>query len=265
VHAAAQERGVTLATVECDVSDAASTEQAFAQVAARTGGGPWAVVNNAGYAQPGAVEDVDDDAVRRQLETNLVAPMRIARLVLPAMRARGGGRIVNVSSIAGRVSSPFFGWYCASKHGLEAATDALRMEVARFGVRVALVEPGGYGTGIWAEGVSNVPGRETSAYADVYDHTIDLTMRSSARMPAPVLPARVVRLALESPVPLARYVVGLDAVGGIAAERLLPTTVTDLVKRQLFGLRSALPRRSGSGDRGDPGSLAPAMDRRGHG
>jgi len=237
LRAAAAARGVTVATALCDVADAASTEKAFAQIAERTGGGPWAVVNNAGFAQPGAVEDVDDHAVRAQLETNLIAPMRIARLVLPAMRARGAGRIVNVSSIAGRVSSPFFGWYCASKQGLEAVTDALRMEVAPFGVRVALVEPGGFGTGIWSGGLDRLRDRTASPYADAYAKGIDMTMSRSAAMPAPTLPARVIRLALETPVPLPRYLVGWDAVGGTAAEELLPTAVTDLVKRHVFGLR----------------------------
>ena len=139
---AAGVRGLTLRSVLMDVADAASTERGFAEIAELTGGGPWAVVNNAGFAQAGAIEDVDDAALRYQLEVNLVAPARIARLVLPAMRERGEGRIVNMSSIAGRVSLPLLGWYCAAKHGLEAMTDALRMEVAQYGIRVVLVEPG---------------------------------------------------------------------------------------------------------------------------
>lgn len=237
LRSAAAARGLAVATVLCDVADAASTEKAFAEVAERTGGGPWAVVNNAGFAQGGAVEDVDDDAARAQLETNLLAPMRIARLVLPTMRARGGGRIVNVSSIAGRVTSPLFGWYCASKRGLEAITDALRMEVASFGVKVVLIEPGGFGTGIWADGVGRIHDVTASPYAAAYAKGIDMTMSASARMPAPTLPARVIRLALETAMPLPRYLVGWDAVGGTAAEELLPTAVTDLVKRQMFGLR----------------------------
>src|SRR5439155_23686294 len=109
-----------------------------------------ALVNNAGFAQSGAVEDVSSDLVRKQLETNVVAPMRLARLVLPGMRERGEGRIVNISSIAGRLSIPLMGWYAASKHALEAVTDALRVEVEADGVRVALVEPGMFATQVWS-------------------------------------------------------------------------------------------------------------------
>jgi NAD(P)-dependent dehydrogenase (short-subunit alcohol dehydrogenase family) len=112
LHDAADARGLVLRSVVCDIGDSASTEAGFAEIAELTDGGPWAVVNNAGFAQAGAVEDVDDEAVRDQLEVNLVAPARIARLVLPAMRERGDGRILNISSIAGRMSLPLMGWYC---------------------------------------------------------------------------------------------------------------------------------------------------------
>ena len=90
-HAAA-DHGVSVRTIEMDVNDADSCKQGIEELAGMTDGGPWAVVNNAGYAQAGAVEDIDDELVRAQLETNLVAPMRIARLVLPRMRERGEGR-----------------------------------------------------------------------------------------------------------------------------------------------------------------------------
>src|SRR3954447_18875019 len=94
---AAADRGVGVRTALLDVADAESTEKGFAEIDGMTDGGPWAVVNNAGLAQAGAVEDVDDEAARYQLEVNLVAPARIARLVLPAMRERHDGRIINVS------------------------------------------------------------------------------------------------------------------------------------------------------------------------
>jgi NAD(P)-dependent dehydrogenase (short-subunit alcohol dehydrogenase family) len=244
VEQAAAQRGLTVRTVRCDVADAASTQRAFAEIAERTGGGPWAVVNNAGYAQSGAIEDVDDEAVHAQLEVNLVAPLRIARLVLPAMRERGEGRIVNVSSIAGRVSSPLVGWYCASKHGLEAATDALRVEVAPFGVAVILVEPGGFGTGIWAEGQGRLPRRDRSPYAQAYERADRLTGRG-ASLPDPVWVGRAIRLALGTPVPLARYLVGVDAVAGVLTDSLLPTVVGDYVKGLVAGLRRLPGRNAG--------------------
>ena len=238
VQKAAADRGVTVRTVELDVNDAASTEAGFTEVDDITQGRLWAVVNNAGYAQAGAVEDISDEQVRAQLETNLVAPIRIARLVLPRMKERGEGRIVNMSSVAGRTSQPLMGWYCASKHALEAVTDALRMEVEPDGVRVVLVEPGMFGTDIWsAAKEGGFPAPTSARYAAAYARAEAVGAKSD-KLPDPVWVARTVRIALGNPVPLARYVVGADAVGGILAETLLPTAVTDFVKAATTGLRS---------------------------
>ena len=239
---AALERGSVVRWVVCDVTDAGATERAFAEVAAMTDGGPWAVVNNAGYAQPGAVEDVGDDAARAQLEVNVLAPARIARLVLPSMRERGDGRIVNVSSIAGRVSFPFLGWYHASKHALEALSDSLRMEVAQFGVKVILIEPGSFGTGVWEDGVSRLPDVAGTPYAAAYERAGAIP-GTSARLPGPVWVARTIRLALASPVPMARYLVGADAVGATVLDAITPTAVSDWVKGMATGVRSPLPWR----------------------
>lgn len=238
VATACADQGVAVRTVELDVDDADSCAAGFAEIATLTGGGPYAVVNNAGFAQSGSVEDVTDDQARAQLETNVVAPMRIAKLVLPGMRERGEGRIVNVSSVAGRLSVPLMGWYCASKHALEAVTDALRVEVEPDGVRVVLVEPGMFGTDIWSSAqTGGFPATANTRYAAAYARA-EGAGAHSGRLPDPVWVARTVRLALSNPVPLARYVVGADAVGGILAETLLPTAVTDYVKAVTSGLRS---------------------------
>jgi len=241
VHAAAAERGVQVRTVLMDVDDEDSCRTGIEQVVGLTDGGPWAVVNNAGYARSGAVEDVTDAEARAQLETNVVAPVRIARLVLPGMRERGEGRILNLSSVAGRVSVPLLGWYSASKHALEAVTDALRIEVEPDGVRVVLIEPGVFGTGIWSAAQDGgFPEPTTARYAAAYARAAAAAERGTGAMPDPVWVARTVRVALANPVPLARYVVGADAVGGILAEALVPTAVTDYVKGVTSGLRAPL-------------------------
>ncbi len=238
---AAWDAGTSLTAVVCDVGDADSCERGFADIAAQTGGGPWAVVNNAGYAQGGAIEDVTDELAREQLEINLIAPARVARLVLPTMRQRGDGVIVNISSVGGRTTMPLLGWYCASKHGLEALSNALRVEVAQFGIRVVLIEPGAFGTDIWAGGRERLPSVASSAYAAAYQRADSITAGAS-RMPGPVWVARTIRMALANPVPLARYLVGVDAVAFTATERLVPTLVTDYVKSLASGLRrTALP------------------------
>ena len=238
---AAAERGVVVRSVELDVDDAEACAAAVGEVAALTAGGPWGLVNNAGSVQSGAVEDVPDELVRAQLETNVLAPVRLARLFLPGMRAQGGGRIVNISSVAGRLSTPLLGWYCASKHALEAVTDALRMEVEADGVRVVLVEPGMFATRIWsAAQEGGFPEPTTARYTAAYARTGAVAAHSD-RLPDPVWVARTVRLALASRAPLARYVVGADAVGGILAEAVVPTTLSDYVKAVGTGLRR-LPR-----------------------
>lgn len=230
--------GRAMRTVLCDVTDAAATVRAFTQIATMTGGGPWAVVNNAGIAQAGAVEDVDEEAARYQLEVNLVAPARIARLVMPAMRQRRSGRIVNVSSVSGRISLPLVGWYAASKYGLEALSDAMRVEVAGFGVHVILIEPASYGTPIWERGLASLPSREDSAYKRSYDLAAR-TLTRAAMLPPPLPVARAILGALRASRPRARYVVGREARRAIALDNLMPTSVGDYAKAVATDLRSA--------------------------
>ena len=236
VAAASAERGVDVRTVVCDVTSAASTTVAFDAIAAMTGGGPWAVVNNAGVSQPGAVEDVTDEDARYQLEVNVLAPARIARLVLPSMRARGDGRIVMMSSIAGRVSVPMLGWYSASKHALEALSDSLRSEVAGFGVRVVLIEPGSFNSSIWSSAGTRMP-EPTAAYGPAYERAWQIAAHRGPGLADPVWVARAVRLALASPVPLARYLVGGDAMIGAALDAMVPTMLVDYAKSVAVGLR----------------------------
>jgi NAD(P)-dependent dehydrogenase (short-subunit alcohol dehydrogenase family) len=104
------------------------------------------LINNAGYGQFGALEDVPMDEGRRQLETNLMGPARLIQLCLPHMRAQRYGRIFNISSIGGKLATPLGGWYHASKYALEGYSDSLRNEVAQFGVDVVVIEPGGIET-----------------------------------------------------------------------------------------------------------------------
>src|SRR3954466_9212713 len=169
VQKAAAEAGVQVETVLLDVTDAARCEAVVDEL------GPlYGIVNNAGYGVTGAVEDVPDAEARAVLETMGLAPMRLARLALPAMRERGTGRIVNVSSIMGRTTTPLTGWYQASKHALEAVSDALRIEVAGAGVKVVLVEPGGFKTAIWEELEGDVERRSDSRFGTAYRRSLQM-------------------------------------------------------------------------------------------
>jgi NAD(P)-dependent dehydrogenase (short-subunit alcohol dehydrogenase family) len=133
--------GAGCRTLALDVTDDASVRAAVDAVQA-TEGSVGALVNNAGFGQSGAIEAVPIDAVRRQFETNVFGYLRCAQAVLPGMRAAGSGRIINVSSVAGRVVMPGSGIYSSSKFAIEALSDALRFEVGGFGIKVVVIEPG---------------------------------------------------------------------------------------------------------------------------
>jgi NADP-dependent 3-hydroxy acid dehydrogenase YdfG len=128
-------------TLALDVTDEKSMERAVNEVI-EAEGAVGALVNNAGYSQSGALETLPMDSVRRQFETNVFGLLRMCQLVLPGMREQGWGRIVNLSSIGGKVVFPGGGVYHGTKHAVEALSDALRFEVADFGVKVAIIEPG---------------------------------------------------------------------------------------------------------------------------
>ena len=133
-------------TLACDVTDEDSM-RACVDAVEQAGGAVGALVNNAGYSQSGAIETVPIDSVRRQFETNVFGLMRMCQLVLPGMRRLGSGRIVNVSSMGGKLTFPGGGVYHATKHAVEALSDALRFEVRGFGVDVVVIEPGLIKTG----------------------------------------------------------------------------------------------------------------------
>lgn len=232
VHKAAAEAGVQVQTILLDVNDAQQCERAI------TGLHLYGLVNNAGYGVTGAVEDVGDDEARALFETMVHAPMRLARLALPTMRTAGGGRIVNVSSIAGRTSSPFAGHYTGAKHALEALSDALRIEVAGDGVKVVLVEPGGFKTGIWEEFERDVTRREVagSRYVGAYRRSLQAQKLFEPIMGNPEACAKVIATALSTRFPRARYLVGLDAQAMRLADALSPTFVKDRVLRLGLGI-----------------------------
>ena len=232
VQKAAADAGVAVETVLLDVAEAEQCERALAGLRL------YGLVNNAGYGVTGAIEDVTDDEARAVLETMVVAPMRLARLALPAMREEQGGRIVNVSSIAGRATAPFAGWYAAAKHALEAATDALRVEVAQDGVKVSLVEPGGFRTSIWDDFERDVARHEAagSRYATGYRRALRAMRWSERAMGDPKTVANVIADAVADRSPRARYLVGLDARVAAVADRLTPTPMKDRVTRLVLGL-----------------------------
>ena len=155
-------------TLELDVRNEASMQTAIETIL-REAGRVDALVNNAGYSQSGPIESVSIDRVRAQFETNVFGLLRLSQLVLPGMRARRSGRIVNVGSMGGRLTFPGGGVYHATKHALEAVSDALRFEVAGFGIQVVLVQPGLIRTAFSTAASSSLDGLGAGA-AGPYGH-----------------------------------------------------------------------------------------------
>jgi NAD(P)-dependent dehydrogenase (short-subunit alcohol dehydrogenase family) len=223
-----------------DVCDEASMRSAVETVEARHGA-VGVLVNNAGYGLAGAVEELPLDEVRRQFETNLFGPLRLTQLVLPAMRRQRRGRIINVSSVGGRLTTPGNGAYHASKHALEALSDALRFELRGFGIAVIVVEPGAIATR-WVEtAVRGMTAHSAPAgpYAELDRRVGDRLrgaheglLRLAAGQPDDV--ARVIEQAVSSPAPRSRYVV--PAVSGlfVAFRRAAPDRLWDWFMRRMY-------------------------------
>lgn len=180
------------------------------------------------------VVDVTRDEALHQLDTLVVAPLRLADLALPGMRRRGQGRIVNVSSMIAHGSAVMTGWYQGAKHALDAATDALRREVSGDGISVVLVEPGGLNTGIWDKAEADLERRRPAAPAE-YDRALEVLRTSRGHMSHPAVAAKVIGRALTEGRPAIRYPVGVDARLLPVLDRLVPAGIQDRVLRRALG------------------------------
>ena len=230
VAKAAGDAGVAVDGALLDVTDGPACEALVEWLE------PWAVVNNAGYMNVGRVVDVTREEALRQLDTLVVAPMRLAALALPAMRRHGSGRVVNVSSIIAHSSAAMTGWYQAGKHALSAVTDAFRREVAEDGIAVVLIEPGSLDTGIWDKAEEDLlRRREHVGDPTPYDRSLRLLRTGRPYMPGPEMAAEVIGRALTAGRPEVRYQVGVDAPLVRLAERLLPDRAHDRLVRAALG------------------------------
>lgn len=181
-----------------------------------------ALVNNAGYGSYGFIETADIDQMKRMYEVNVWGLVRVSQHVLPYMRKEKSGNIINVSSLVGKVSIAFIGFYSSSKHAVEALSDAMRQEVARFGINVSVIEPGVFKTGfdgVVLDELSNVKPGE--AYQPLLDNFVPMfnKMYDTAPTPEPVVKAII--KAIEKRKPKTRQAVGADAKGGIMVKGLL--------------------------------------------
>lgn len=230
--AALAETGLEALALDLDSSD--SLRAAVRAVLERTGGRLYALVNNGAYGQPGAVEDLSREALRAQFETNLFGTQELTNLVLPAMRAQGGGRIVNMSSLLGIVCFAYRGAYNASKFALEALSDTMRLELRGTNVHVVLIEPGPIQSRFRANAFAAFQrfiDRERSAHREYYANVVK-RLEGSKPLPFTLPPEAVltqVIRALEARRPRARYSVTVPTHFFHVLRRLLPTRTLDRV------------------------------------
>jgi short-subunit dehydrogenase len=197
-------------------------------------------VNNAGYGSYGAVEDVPLEEARRQFEVNLFGAARLIQFVLPGMRERRSGTIVNISSMGGKIHTPFGAWYHGTKFALEAVSDCLRIETKPFGIDVVVIEPGGIRTE-WS-GIAADHLRETSGHGPYAKQAQAVAAAFSSeamakRSSPPEVIAKTVTKAVTARRPKTRYAVGSGAKPLIFIRRWLPDRAYDAFIRRASGIR----------------------------
>ncbi|HET8924053.1 MAG TPA: SDR family oxidoreductase [Candidatus Acidoferrum sp.] len=235
----AHERELPLKPIELDVCSDASIDRAFLEIA-RSGSLIDVLVNNAGICIVAVMEEISIEDLRKQFETNFFGAVRMVQRVLPEMRRRGRGRIINMSSLSGKVVQPLWGPYASTKYALEAISDAMRLELYPFNIQVVLVEPGYIATNIKniAEELSGAyaAGAEQSPYAGIYRPILKWLRSANHSRSTPEDCAHVILRAVEDTPPRTRYPVTRGAKAWLLARRLLSDRALDHQYRKMFGL-----------------------------
>lgn len=233
----------SITPVRLEVTDAEEVAACVETVSDALAGRPlMGVVNNAGIAVASPLEFVPLDELRRQFEVNTIAPIAVTQAFMPMLRA-SRGRVVQVSSISGRSALPFAGAYSASKFALEALSDAMRIELQPWGIRVVVIEPGSIATPIWRRGealadkmLAKMPARVMELYGRRIERAREAAMTAGRTGGPPETVARVIEKALTVPNPRARYLVGRDARIHALFAAAMPTRLRDrIVERALRG------------------------------
>ena len=207
------------------------------------GDGLYGLFNNAGIGISGPLEFLPMEEIRRQLDVNLFGHIAVTQALLPLIR-QAKGRIVNTTSMLGRVTSAFSGPYCMSKYAMEAFSDALRQELAPLGVRVSAIEPGFIATPLWskfkeqsAEMLDELPPEGRYLYGEKFKGSIDAALKwADVGIPSHKVAKKVVH-AFTAKKPKAAYIVGLEAHQAIFAQRMLPRSWFDALLNKLFGVK----------------------------
>jgi len=228
--------GAVFEMVTMDVDDENSVRRCVESVLAKAGRLD-AVVNNAGIAVMGAVEDTSIEEAKSQLETNFFGVLRVCRATLPALRNNGGGHVVNISSLAGIIGLPFSGLYSASKFALEGVSESLRMECRAFGIHVVVVEPGDFRTNITTRRRIAAAAETNDAYREAFERCKQKQEQDETNAPGPEAVARLVGRILMDTHPRTRYSVGmLSQRMVVPLKRFLPQRLFEWAARRAFGM-----------------------------
>ncbi len=239
----AQKSGGKVDTVRLDVTSEESIAAAVREVDRLTEGhGADVLVNNAGYGMAAPLAELTDADLRKQFDTNVFGLMAVTRAFLPQMMQRRAGRIINISSIGGRITFPMFGAYHGSKYAVEGLSDCLRMELRPFGIRVSLVEPGPIATEFANRSMAEVSKYKAaeSPYGPVYARADRLKELSDKQAAHPIKVSRVIERAAFGRWPSARYVVPFSSAVMLWVLSRLPTSWRDAMMRRFVGLTAKL-------------------------
>lgn len=223
----------TLHTIQLDVTSAASIADAVAAVGKLTAdAGPDVLINNAGFGVLGPTSEISDAEMRRQYDTNVFGLMNVTRAFLPRMRERRSGRIINVSSVGGRFTLPYFGVYNSTKYAVESLSDALRYELRPFGVDVVLIEPGVIRTNFEATAATGLDAYAATPYAGAIARYEDMSKMADRYAAEPIAVAQAIARAVQARRPAARYVAPRWNNLMIWMSQWLPTSMWDWAMRK---------------------------------
>ena len=235
----AEAAGLKLDTLVLDVTSESSIANAVGEVDAITNGhGLDVLVNNAGFGVLGPTAEISDSEMRRQYETNVFGLMNVTRAFLPKMRERKAGRIVNVSSVGGRITLPFFGVYNSTKYAVESLSDALRYELRAWNIDVTLIEPGVIRTNFEATALGGVDQFAKSAYAPAMAKVDELSKKFDRFASEPIVIAKAIARAVNARRPSARYVAPRSTNMIIWMSAILPTRMWDWAMRKVAFLNT---------------------------
>ncbi len=215
-----------------DVTDEKSMSAAVREIEAKHGAVD-VLINNAGYGQMGAIEEVMPEAWRRQFETNVFGLVRLTQLVLPAMRRQRSGHIINIGSAGGEFTFPLAGAYHATKYAVESISDALRFEVRPFGIRVTVIQPGPVSTPLATATVESIQSAPDSPYRPIIDAFRRLSQQSTGYITAEQVASTILNV-MQTQRPRARYKIGTTARMMPMLHRMLPARLWDRMVARFY-------------------------------